>query len=167
MRPRRRAYRGTQNNRRKTVGAVVVAGVLVAGGLAGVQIASASTNTEAGNLVTVDGQQFDVSACAKLEINGGAVICDGKELQPVQSQDAQDAALASAQALDAACDQFAADEAAAGGAQAGGAQAGGAQAGDAQAGDAQAGGAQAGGAADDAGDDQAAGAAGEKRPPPP
>ncbi|HEY0002173.1 MAG TPA: hypothetical protein VGB74_17100, partial [Actinoplanes sp.] len=124
MRSRSRAYRGTQNNRRKTIGGVVVAGVLVAAGLAGVQIASAETNTEAGNLVTVDGQQFDVSQCEELEINGGLVVCDGKALQPEKAQDADAAAQASAQALDAACDQFAADLAAAEGEQAGGEEAG-------------------------------------------
>ena len=106
---RSRAGRGTQGNRRKAIGAVVIGGVLVAAGLTGVQLASASTTPTAADIVTVDGQQFDVSQCEKLEVNGGEVICDGEQLAPEQAQNANDAALASAQALEAACDTFAAD----------------------------------------------------------
>jgi len=110
---RSRAYRNNQGNRRKTIGAVVVGGVLVAAGLTGVQFASAGTTPKAADIVTVDGQQFDVSQCAQLEIAGGDVVCDGEKLAPAEEQDAGAAALASAQALELACDQFAADSAAA------------------------------------------------------
>src|SRR5690242_13998098 len=111
---RSRTYRRNQGpNRRKAIYAVVVSGVLVAAGLAGVQFANASTTPKAAGLVSVDGQQFDVSKCAALEINGGDVVCDGKKLAPQQAQDAGAAALASAAALEASCDQFAADAAAA------------------------------------------------------
>lgn len=114
---RRRTYRRNQGpDRRKVIGAVVVSGVLVAAGIAGVQLASASTTPKAADVVTVDGQQFDVSQCAELEINGGQVICDGEALAPQEEQGADDAALASAQALEAQCDLFAADVAAAEGA---------------------------------------------------
>ncbi|MEH1122985.1 hypothetical protein [Micromonospora sp. CPCC 206061] len=107
-----RAYRrsqGIQGHRRKVIGAVVVSGVLVAAGIGGVQLASATTTPKAADLITVNGQQFDVSQCEQLEINGEEVICDGAELAPEQEQDANEAALASAQALEASCDEFAAD----------------------------------------------------------
>ena len=116
---RSRTYRGTQGNHRKTIGAVVVGGVLVAAGLTGVQFASASTTPKAADLISVDGLQFDISQCQKLEINGPDVLCDGEKLAPEQEQNAGDAALASAQALEAACDTFAADSAAAAGQNAG------------------------------------------------
>src|SRR4051812_40994617 len=106
---RLRAYRSIQGRRRKAIGAVIVGGVLVAAGFTGVQFASASTTTKAANIVTVDGQQFDVSKCGELDINGGAVLCDGAQLTPQDAQDANAGALASAQALEAACDQFGAD----------------------------------------------------------
>jgi hypothetical protein len=128
---RSRAYRRNQTpNRRKVLGAVVVGGVLAAAGLAGVQLASASTTPKAADVVTVDGRQFDIANCAELEINGADVICDGEKLAPQQEQGADDAALASAQALEAACDTFAADAAAdAAGQDAGGQDAGGQDAG--------------------------------------
>jgi len=80
---RSRAYRRNQNpNRRKAIGAVVVGGVLVAAGLAGVQLASASTTPKAADVITVEGQQFDVSQCTKLEIKAADVLCDGEKLAP-------------------------------------------------------------------------------------
>jgi len=113
---RSRAYRRNQNpNRRKAIGAFVVSGVLVAAGLAGVQFANASTTPKAADVITVQGQQFDVSQCKALEISGQEVLCDGKKLDPQQQQGANDAATASAQALETACDTFAADAAAADG----------------------------------------------------
>ena len=117
---RSRAYRSIQGRRRKAIGAVIVGGVLVAAGFTGVQFASASTTTKAANIVTVDGQQFDVSNCGELDINGGAVLCDGAQLTPQDAQDANAGALASAQALEAACDQFGADAQAANDARLGG-----------------------------------------------
>src|SRR4051812_32328062 len=114
---RSRAYRRNQSpNRRKVLGAVVVGGVLAAAGLAGVQLANASTTPKAADVITVEGQQFDVSQCKALEIKAADVLCDGKKLAPQQEQGADDAALASAQALETACDTFAADAAAAEGA---------------------------------------------------
>ena len=109
---RLRQRRGTGVNR-KAIGAAVFAGVLTLGGLAGVQLASAGTTTEAADVIVVDGQNFDVSQCKKLEINAGAVVCDGAKLAPQQDQGADQAAQASAVALEASCDQFAADAAAA------------------------------------------------------
>src|SRR3712207_4507954 len=110
---RSRAYRrfhNQGNSRRRTIGAVAVAGVVAAMGVAGVQLASASTEkTNAAGVVTVDGRQFDVSTCQKLDIAAGAVVCDGEELAPIEEQAPGDAAAASAQALEAACDTFAAD----------------------------------------------------------
>src|SRR5690242_3289484 len=99
MRPRtyRRRNDGS-GNRRKTIGAVVVAGVVVAMGVTGLQLASASTDPKAVNLVSVDGQQFDVSKCADVQVNGGAVVCDGEPLAPVEQQAPGDAAAASAAA---------------------------------------------------------------------
>ena len=117
---RARGYRGDQSSRRKTIGAVAVAGVLLATGLTGVQLASAGTEAKAAEVINVDGQQFDVSQCGELAINAGAVVCDGEELAPIEEQDAGDAAAAAAQALEAACDQFVADIAAAGDERAGG-----------------------------------------------
>jgi hypothetical protein len=107
-----RVYRrsqGIQGNRRKAIGALVVVSVLVAAGLTGVQLASATTTSTAPNVIVVNGQQFNVSGCAQLEINGDKVICDGEQLAPEQDQDDNAAALASAQALEESCDQFAAD----------------------------------------------------------
>ena len=116
---RSRTYRRNPNSRRKTVGAVIVAGVLVATGITGVQLASAGTEAKAADLVSVDGQQFDVSQCTELQVNAGSVVCDGEELAPVEAQAPGDAAADAAVALEAACDQFAADVAAAGGDDAG------------------------------------------------
>jgi hypothetical protein len=107
-----RANRSTQNGRRKVIGAVVVSGALIAAGISGVQLASASTTTKAANIISVDGQQFDVSQCQELQINGGQVLCDGEQLVSQAAQDPAVAALESAQALEAACDAFAADVAA-------------------------------------------------------
>src|SRR5687767_5649204 len=109
---RLRTRRGTGTNR-KAIGAAVIAGVLGVGGLTGVRFASAGENTKADGIVVVDGQNFDVSQCAELEINGGEVICDGEPLAPVEEQGAAEAAAASAAALETACDQFAIDAAAA------------------------------------------------------
>src|SRR4029079_4175437 len=92
--------RNQSPNRRKAIGAVVVGGVLVAAGLAGVQFANASTTPKAADVITVEGQQFDVSQCEALEINAGEVVCDGEKLAPQQEQGAGDAALASALALE-------------------------------------------------------------------
>src|SRR5690349_12433484 len=103
---RLRQRRGTGTNR-KAIGAVVVAGVLVAGGLTGVQFANASTtSTKAADIIVVDGQKFDVSRCTQLEVNGKDVLCDGKKLAAQADQQGQNgAAQASAVALEAACDQ--------------------------------------------------------------
>ena len=58
-----RQRRGIRVNR-KAIGATVIAGVLVAGGITGVQFASASENTpKAADVVVVDGQQFNVADC--------------------------------------------------------------------------------------------------------
>ena len=70
---RTRQRRGIGGNR-KAIGAAVFAGVLAVGGLTGVQFASAGENTKADGIVVVDGQQFDVSQCAELEINGGTCL---------------------------------------------------------------------------------------------
>jgi colicin import membrane protein len=110
MRPRQRRNIGTN---RKAIGAALIAGVLVVGGVTGVRFANASTNTEAAGVIVVDGQQFDVGDCEELEVNAGDVVCDGTKLEPVRDKGADAAAQASAVALEAACDQFAADAAAA------------------------------------------------------
>src|SRR4051794_27441246 len=111
MRLRQRRSTGTN---RRAVGAVVIAGVLVAGGVTGVQFANASTTTKAADIIVVDKQKFDVSNCTALEVDGKNVLCDGKALAPLAAgQDDNAAAQASALALEAACDTFAADAAAA------------------------------------------------------
>ncbi|PRY33128.1 hypothetical protein [Pseudosporangium ferrugineum] len=115
---RLRQRRGTGVNR-KAIGAAVFAGVLVAGGITGLQFASAGEQTKAAEIVVVDGQNFDIAGCEKLEIDAGAVICDGEKLQPEQQMGANEAAAASAQALEESCDQFAIDQAAAAGEAAG------------------------------------------------
>jgi hypothetical protein len=112
MRRRQGRGRGTGVNR-KVVGAAVFAGVLAVGGVTGLQLASAGEQTKAADIVAVDGQNFDVSGCEALEINAGAVVCDGEELQPVEGVGAAEAAAASAAALETACDTFATDQAAA------------------------------------------------------
>src|ERR687893_2935698 len=99
---------------RKAIGATVIAGVLVAGGITGVQHASAGENAaKVGDVVVVDGQQFNIADCDELEINGGTVICDGEELAPEEELGAGEEANAAAAALETACDEFAADQAAA------------------------------------------------------
>lgn len=128
---RLRQRRGTGVNR-KAIGAAVIAGVLVVGGVTGLQFASAGEATKAADIVVVDGQNFDVAGCEALEINVGAVICDGEELAPEQAMGAAEAATASAQALEDSCDQFAIDQAAAE-QQAAGEEAGGEKAGEAEA----------------------------------
>nr|MDT0659919.1 hypothetical protein [Micromonospora sp. DSM 115978] len=105
-----RQRRGATGNNRRIIGAAVIAGVLGLAAVGGVQLASAGENAQAGGLVVVDGQRFDVSGCAELEINAGIVLCDGVELAPVADDEAD--ADAAALALEAACDQFAADQAA-------------------------------------------------------
>jgi hypothetical protein len=111
---RLRKRRGTGGNR-KAIGAAVIVGVLVVAGATGVQFASASENSRgsAAGLVEVDGQRFDVSQCRELQIDGGTVICDGEELDPVQDMGAAEAAQLSADALEASCDVFATNLAAA------------------------------------------------------
>src|SRR3954468_14387654 len=110
---RSRAYRRNQNpNRRKAIGAFAVSGVLVAAGLAGVQLASASTTPKAADVITVEGQQFDVSQCKALEIAGQDVLCDGKKLAPQREQGGGEAPLASAQPLKPPSDTLGADAAA-------------------------------------------------------
>lgn len=111
---RLRQRRGTGINR-KAIGAAVFAGVLVVGGVTGLQFASAgeAQRNNAAEIVVVDGQNFDIAGCEQLEINVGAVICDGQELEPEQDLGAAEEAGVAAQALEDSCDQFALDQQAA------------------------------------------------------
>ncbi|MEU4219300.1 hypothetical protein AB0F10_28515, partial [Actinoplanes sp. NPDC026623] len=120
LRQRRRTGGRSTGVNRKAIGGAVIAGVLVVGGVTGLQFASAGEQAKAAEIVVVDGQNFDIAGCEKLEINAGAVICDGEQLAPEQQMGAAEAAAASALALETACDQFAIDQAAAA-AEAGGA----------------------------------------------
>ena len=81
LRQRRRIGAGRTGVNRKAIGAAVIAGVLVAGGVTGLQLASAGEQAQASEIVVVDGQNFDIAGCEKLEINAGTVVCDG-ELEP-------------------------------------------------------------------------------------
>ena len=113
LRQRRRIGTGRTGVNRKAIGAAVIAGVLVVGGVSGLRLASAGEQAKASEIVVVDGQNFDIAGCEKLEINAGAVVCDGEPLAPEQEIGAAEAAAASAQALEDSCDQFAIDQAAA------------------------------------------------------
>jgi hypothetical protein len=68
-----RQRRGTGVNR-KAIAATVFAGVLVAGGITGDRFADAGTVAEAADVIVVDGQNFDISPCRKVDINGGEVL---------------------------------------------------------------------------------------------
>ena len=80
----RRIGTGRSGVNRKAIGGAVIAGVLVVGGVSGLQLASAGEQAKAAEIVVIEGQNFDIAGCEKLEVNGGAVNCDGEQLAPEQ-----------------------------------------------------------------------------------
>ena len=103
---------GSQQRRfgkRKVLGTAVVAGVLAAAGVAGVQLSYAGESAD--GVVVINGQEFDaaqVAECAVLQINGAQVLCDDVELDAVDLADAEQLQL-QIDALEAACDVLVAE----------------------------------------------------------
>ncbi|GGK22477.1 hypothetical protein GCM10010124_13750 [Pilimelia terevasa] len=91
--------------KRRVISAAVVAGVLGVSGVATVQFANASVNKAGSNILSLNGQDFDVSNCADVRLNDGAVACDGRVLAP-QDANAEELARAAAEALSDSCDIF-------------------------------------------------------------
>jgi hypothetical protein len=101
MRPQ--GSRGSRGKRR-AIGAAAITGVLLIGGGATVQFADASTRSNL-DVVSVNGERFDISDCDDVEINDDNVICDDELLAPIGA-DAAEAAELAADALSASCDAF-------------------------------------------------------------